>query len=182
MSGWFLVLALARCSSLRSRSESAGCRPRERCASRCRSASRRPSCRSSASCAGRSSSPATRSDAASAERGRRRFGPRLLHHRERRPRHRHRRDARLPAHRDVDRARRRRARARVRRPLVPGARSGVGGARRLGVFSPLGLDGVDTANFFGYVLWSVWLIAFGVVILVHERRRASAAHAVAVTS
>ena len=29
---------------------------------------------------------------------------------------------------------------------------------------------IDTANFFGYVLWSVWLIAFGVVILVHERR------------
>ena len=33
---------------------------------------------------------------------------------------------------------------------------------------------IDTANFFGYVLWSVWLVAFGVVILVHERRRATA--------
>ena len=52
----------------------------------------------------------------------------------------------------------------------------------LGALSPLGLDGVDTANFFGYVLWSVWLVAFAVVILVHERRRASAARAVAVTS
>ena len=30
---------------------------------------------------------------------------------------------------------------------------------------------VDTANFLGYVLWSVWLIAFGVVILVRERRQ-----------
>ena len=42
-----------------------------------------------------------------------------------------------------------------------------------GVFSPLDLSGVDTANFFGYVLWSVWLVAFGVVILVHERRTAT---------
>lgn len=42
----------------------------------------------------------------------------------------------------------------------------------VGVLSPLGLPGVDTANFAGYVLWSVWLIAFGIVILVHERRRA----------
>ena len=39
-----------------------------------------------------------------------------------------------------------------------------------GVLSPLGLPVIDTANFFGYVLWSVWLIAFAVVILVHERR------------
>ena len=40
-----------------------------------------------------------------------------------------------------------------------------------GVLSPLGLPVIDTANFFGYVLWSVWLIALAVVILVHERRR-----------
>jgi hypothetical protein len=40
-----------------------------------------------------------------------------------------------------------------------------------GVLSPLGLPVIDTANFLGYVLWSVWLIAFAVVILVHERRR-----------
>jgi hypothetical protein len=39
-----------------------------------------------------------------------------------------------------------------------------------GVLSPLGLPAVDTANFVGYVLWCVWLIAFAVVILVHERR------------
>ena len=44
----------------------------------------------------------------------------------------------------------------------------------VGVLSPLGLPVIDTANFFGYVLWSIWLIAFGVVILVHERRAASA--------
>src|SRR4051812_13131248 len=39
-----------------------------------------------------------------------------------------------------------------------------------GVLSPLDLPGLDTANFFGYVLWSLWLIAFAVVVLVHERR------------
>jgi hypothetical protein len=44
----------------------------------------------------------------------------------------------------------------------------------LGVLSPLGLPVIDTANFFGYVLWSVWLIAFAVVILLHERRRSTA--------
>ena len=43
-----------------------------------------------------------------------------------------------------------------------------------GVLSPLGLPVIDAANFIGYVLWSVWLIAFAVVILVHERRRSSA--------
>jgi hypothetical protein len=39
-----------------------------------------------------------------------------------------------------------------------------------GVLSPLDLPVVDTANFIGYILWSIWLIAFGVVILVRERR------------
>jgi hypothetical protein len=48
-----------------------------------------------------------------------------------------------------------------------------------GVISPLDLPVVDTANFFGYVLWSLWLIAFGVVLLVRERQPA---RAVAVTS
>jgi hypothetical protein len=38
-----------------------------------------------------------------------------------------------------------------------------------GVFSPLDVPAVDTANFFGYVLWSLWLVAFGVVILRRER-------------
>jgi Domain of unknown function (DUF4386) len=45
----------------------------------------------------------------------------------------------------------------------------------VGVFSPLDLPLVDTANFFGYILWSVWLIAFGVLILRHERNPASKA-------
>ena len=54
----------------------------------------------------------------------------------------------------------------------------------VGVLSPLGLPVIDTANFVGYVLWSVWLIALAVVILVHERRRAGAPapHPAAVTS
>jgi hypothetical protein len=52
----------------------------------------------------------------------------------------------------------------------------------VGVVSPLDLPGVDTANFFGYVLWSLWLIAFGVVILLDERRRAAALSPAAVTS
>jgi Domain of unknown function (DUF4386) len=48
-----------------------------------------------------------------------------------------------------------------------------------GVLSPLDLPVIDTANFFGYVLWSLWLITFGVVLLVRERQPARAA---AVTS
>jgi hypothetical protein len=39
----------------------------------------------------------------------------------------------------------------------------------VGVLSPLDLPVIDTANFIGYVLWSVWLIAFGVLLLVRER-------------
>jgi hypothetical protein len=34
-----------------------------------------------------------------------------------------------------------------------------------GVLSPLNLPGVDLANFAGYVLWSIWLIAFAVVLV-----------------
>ena len=55
-----------------------------------------------------------------------------------------------------------------------------------GVLSPLGLPVIDTANFLGYVLWCLWLIAFGVVILVRERRATagarSATSSAAVTS
>jgi hypothetical protein len=40
----------------------------------------------------------------------------------------------------------------------------------IGALSPLDLPVVDEANFAGYVLWSIWLIAFGVVLLVRERR------------
>jgi Domain of unknown function (DUF4386) len=43
----------------------------------------------------------------------------------------------------------------------------------VGVLSPLDLPVADTANFIGYILWSVWLIAFGVLILQHERSAAS---------
>ena len=37
-----------------------------------------------------------------------------------------------------------------------------------GVLSPLDLPLVDTANFVGYVLWSVWLVVFAVVLLVRS--------------
>ena len=39
-----------------------------------------------------------------------------------------------------------------------------------GVVSPLEVPLIDTANFIGYILWSAWLISFGVVILQHQRR------------
>src|SRR4051812_13019451 len=42
----------------------------------------------------------------------------------------------------------------------------------VGVLSPLDLPGVDAANFLGYVLWSVWLVAFGVLLLVRAHRTA----------
>jgi hypothetical protein len=41
-----------------------------------------------------------------------------------------------------------------------------------GVLSPLHVPGVDMANLVGYVLWSVWLVAFAVLVL---RRRVPAA-------
>ena len=34
-----------------------------------------------------------------------------------------------------------------------------------GVLSPLNLPVIDQANFFGYVLWSAWLVAFAVLLL-----------------
>jgi hypothetical protein len=42
----------------------------------------------------------------------------------------------------------------------------------VGVLGPLDIAGVDAANFIGYVLWSVWLIAFAAAIVVRERRPA----------
>jgi hypothetical protein len=43
-----------------------------------------------------------------------------------------------------------------------------------GVLSPLELTVVDRANFIGYVLWSLWLIAFAVVLLRRGRTTATA--------
>jgi hypothetical protein len=40
----------------------------------------------------------------------------------------------------------------------------------IGVLSPLDLPVVDTANFVGYVLWSIWLLAFAAVLLLRGRR------------
>jgi hypothetical protein len=50
-----------------------------------------------------------------------------------------------------------------------------------GVLSPLHVPGVDLANFIGYVAWSLWLVAFGVLLLV-RRRAAAPAAPVAVTA
>jgi hypothetical protein len=49
----------------------------------------------------------------------------------------------------------------------------------VGIVSPLGLAGVDEANFLGYVLWSIWLIGFGAVLLVRARRAGATAPATA---
>ena len=45
----------------------------------------------------------------------------------------------------------------------------------VGVISPLGLPLVDEANFIGYVLYSLWLIAFGVVLLARAPRAVAVA-------
>jgi Domain of unknown function (DUF4386) len=45
----------------------------------------------------------------------------------------------------------------------------------VGVISPLGLPVVDEANFIGYVLYSVWLIAFGVMLMVRAPRAVAVA-------
>lgn len=42
-----------------------------------------------------------------------------------------------------------------------------------GVLSPLDLPLVDTANFAGYVLWSLWLVVFAAVLVVRHRRRSA---------
>jgi Domain of unknown function (DUF4386) len=39
-----------------------------------------------------------------------------------------------------------------------------------GVLSPLNLPGIDLANFAGYVLWSVWLITFAVLLFLGRPR------------
>jgi hypothetical protein len=51
-----------------------------------------------------------------------------------------------------------------------------------GVFSPLDVPVIDTANFVGYILWSAWLVSFAVVILFHERRPAVSPASVAVSA
>jgi hypothetical protein len=38
-----------------------------------------------------------------------------------------------------------------------------------GVLSPLDLPVIDLANFVGYVLWSIWLVAFAILLLLRRR-------------
>jgi hypothetical protein len=44
-----------------------------------------------------------------------------------------------------------------------------------GVLSPLDLPVIDQANFIGYVLWSVWLVVFAILLLRRPRTSADAA-------
>lgn len=43
-----------------------------------------------------------------------------------------------------------------------------------GVLVPVGVPFADRANFIGYVLWSVWLVALGITVIVRGRRMSSA--------
>lgn len=45
-----------------------------------------------------------------------------------------------------------------------------------GVLSPLDLPVIDNANFIGYILWSIWLVIFAILLL---RRPRTSAHAAA---
>ncbi len=47
-----------------------------------------------------------------------------------------------------------------------------------GVLTPLQVPGVDFGNFVGYILWSVWLVAFAILILRHSRSRGDASEPV----
>jgi hypothetical protein len=46
-----------------------------------------------------------------------------------------------------------------------------------GVLSPLELPVIDNANFIGYVLWSIWLVVFAILLLRRPRTSAAAAPA-----
>lgn len=45
--------------------------------------------------------------------------------------------------------------------------------RGFGSLRALGLPVIDTANFLGYIMWSMWLIALAIVIVVYEHRAAT---------
>ena len=44
-----------------------------------------------------------------------------------------------------------------------------------GVLSPLDLPVIDNANFIGYILWSIWLVIFAILLLRRPRTSAPAA-------
>ena len=44
-----------------------------------------------------------------------------------------------------------------------------------GALSPLNLPLIDDANFIGYVLWSVWLVIFAVLLLLGRPRAGTTA-------
>jgi hypothetical protein len=46
-----------------------------------------------------------------------------------------------------------------------------------GALSPLNLPLIDDANFIGYVLWSVWLVIFAVLLLIGRPRTGTSASA-----
>lgn len=41
----------------------------------------------------------------------------------------------------------------------------------LGLLIPFGVPGADSANFIGYILWSIWLVALGVLIWKGDDRK-----------
>ena len=87
-----------------------------------------------------------------------------------------RRNLRLPAHRRVDAAGRGRAAPWLRRSLVHRPLGAVSAVLILaGVLSPLNLPLIDDANFIGYVLWSVWLVIFAVMLLIGRPRTGTTA-------
>src|SRR5215210_9495570 len=70
----------------------------------------------------------------------------------------------------------------LRRTLAPRWFTALGAGSAVlilgGVLTPLQLPLVDSANFIGYVLWSVWLVIFAILILRHSGSRAAAAEPV----
>ena len=51
-----------------------------------------------------------------------------------------------------------------------------------GVLVPLQLPLVDYGNFIGYILWSVWLVAFAILILRYDRSRGAASQPMQATT
>ena len=60
--------------------------------------------------------------------------------------------------------------AAVRRPGWWFGPLGIASAALIstGLLEPVGIPGTGFANFFGYIAWSVWMVAFGISLLRHR--------------